>query len=117
VSYTVVNKDELQNSGGTSEFEGYLHADTEVSFILVDMQPGEGVRLHTYPYALPHQNLPLLHLQRTLMGLPTPSRLCADRPPLARDGPSVRFPPGQAGCSPCRPRSCAHQPLGQVKVG
>ena len=50
MSYTVVNKDELQSSGGTSEFEGYLHADTEVSFILVDMQPGEGVRLHTHPY-------------------------------------------------------------------
>jgi quercetin dioxygenase-like cupin family protein len=50
VSYTVVNKDELQNSGSTSEFEGYLHGDTDVSFILVDMQPGEGVRLHTHPY-------------------------------------------------------------------
>ena len=50
VSYTVVNKDELENSGSTSEFEGYLHGDTEVSFILVDMQPGEGVRLHTHPY-------------------------------------------------------------------
>ena len=43
MSYTVVNKDELENSGSTSEFEGYLHADTDVSFILVDMQPGEGV--------------------------------------------------------------------------
>jgi mannose-6-phosphate isomerase-like protein (cupin superfamily) len=50
VSYTVVNKDELQNSGSTSEFEGYLHADTDVSFILVDMQPGEGVQLHQHPY-------------------------------------------------------------------
>ena len=50
VIYTVVNQDELQNSGSTSEFEGYLHADTEVSFILVDIQPGEGVRLHTHPY-------------------------------------------------------------------
>ena len=50
MSYTVVNKDELENSGSTSEFEGYLHGDTEVSFILVDMQPGERVRLHTHPY-------------------------------------------------------------------
>ena len=50
MSYTVVNKDELQNSGSTSEFEGYLHGDTEVSFILVDMQPEEGVRLHKHPY-------------------------------------------------------------------
>ena len=50
MSYIVVNKDELENSGSTSEFEGYLHADTDVSFILVDMQPGEGVRLHQHPY-------------------------------------------------------------------
>jgi quercetin dioxygenase-like cupin family protein len=50
VSYTVVNKDELQNSGNALEFEGYLHGDAGVSFILVDMQPGEGVRLHTHPY-------------------------------------------------------------------
>ncbi len=50
MSYTVVNKDELENSGSTSEFEGYLHGDTDVSLILVDMQPGEGVRLHTHPY-------------------------------------------------------------------
>jgi quercetin dioxygenase-like cupin family protein len=50
MSYIVVNKDELQNSGNTSEFEGYLHGSTDVSFILVDMQPGEGVRLHKHPY-------------------------------------------------------------------
>ena len=49
MNYSVVNKDELQNSGSTSEFEGYLHGDTDVSFILVDMQPGEGVRLHKHP--------------------------------------------------------------------
>jgi quercetin dioxygenase-like cupin family protein len=50
MSYIVVNKDELHNYGSTSEFEGYLHGDVEVSFILVDMQPGEGVRLHQHPY-------------------------------------------------------------------
>lgn len=50
MNYTVINKDELQNSEGTSEFEGYLYGDTGVSFILVDMQPGEGVRLHKHPY-------------------------------------------------------------------
>jgi mannose-6-phosphate isomerase-like protein (cupin superfamily) len=50
MGYTVVNKDELRNAGSTSEFEGYLHRDTAVSFILVDMQPGEGVRLHKHPY-------------------------------------------------------------------
>src|SRR5919108_2695627 len=50
MNYSVVNKDELQNDGRTAEFEGYLHGDTDISFILVDMQPGEGVRLHTHPY-------------------------------------------------------------------
>ncbi len=50
MSYTVVNKEELQNNESSSEFEGYLHGDTEVSFILVDMQPGKGVRLHKHPY-------------------------------------------------------------------
>ena len=50
MSYIVVNEDELQNSGNTAEFEGYLYGDTDVSVILVDMQPGEGVRLHKHPY-------------------------------------------------------------------
>ena len=50
MSYIVVNRDELHNTGSASEFEGYLHGDTDVSFILVDMQPGEGVRLHQHPY-------------------------------------------------------------------
>jgi mannose-6-phosphate isomerase-like protein (cupin superfamily) len=50
MTYIIVNQDELQSSAGTSEFEGYLYGDTDVSFILVDMQPGEGVRLHKHPY-------------------------------------------------------------------
>ena len=50
MNYTIVNKDELHNYGSISEFEGYLHGDAGVSFILVDMQPGEGVRLHQHPY-------------------------------------------------------------------
>jgi quercetin dioxygenase-like cupin family protein len=50
MNYIVVNKDELQNSENTSELEGYQHGDIDVSFILVDMQPGEGVRLHQHPY-------------------------------------------------------------------
>ena len=47
MNYRIVNKEELQSA---SEFEGYLHGDTDVSFILVDMPPGEGVRLHKHPY-------------------------------------------------------------------
>ena len=40
MSSTIVNRDELESGENTSEFEGYLHAGTGVSFILVDMQPG-----------------------------------------------------------------------------
>jgi mannose-6-phosphate isomerase-like protein (cupin superfamily) len=41
---------ELQHFEHTAEFEGEAHG-TSVSFILVDMPPGKGVRLHTHPYA------------------------------------------------------------------
>ena len=40
---------ELQQFEPTVEFEGEAHG-TSVSFILVDMPPGEGVSLHTHPY-------------------------------------------------------------------
>jgi len=41
---------ELQQFEHIVEFEGEGHG-VSVSFILVDMPPGEGVRLHTHPYA------------------------------------------------------------------
>src|SRR5262245_33686067 len=50
MNYTVVNRDELPHDGNTYEFEGFLYQDTEVSFIWVDMPPGEAVRLHKHPY-------------------------------------------------------------------
>lgn len=50
MTYTVLNRDELQREGNTYEFEGYLYGDTNVSFIWVDMLPGEGPRLHKHPY-------------------------------------------------------------------
>ncbi len=40
----------LQQFEHTAEFEGETNG-TSVSFILVDMPPGEGVALHTHPYA------------------------------------------------------------------
>jgi mannose-6-phosphate isomerase-like protein (cupin superfamily) len=40
---------ELLQFEHTVEFEGEAHG-TSVSFILVDMPPGEGVSLHTHPY-------------------------------------------------------------------
>ena len=41
---------ELQNFPSEEEFEGEDRG-TSVSVILVDMAPGDGVRLHTHPYA------------------------------------------------------------------
>jgi mannose-6-phosphate isomerase-like protein (cupin superfamily) len=46
----VLKRDDLPNDGKTYEFEGKHYRDTEVSFIWVDMKPGEGVRLHQHPY-------------------------------------------------------------------
>lgn len=50
MEYTILHRDELPHYGNTSEFQGHLHGDARVSFILVDMQPGEGPRLHAHPY-------------------------------------------------------------------
>jgi mannose-6-phosphate isomerase-like protein (cupin superfamily) len=50
MSYTILHRDDLQRDGNTHEFQGYLHDDADVSFILVDMPPGDGPRLHKHPY-------------------------------------------------------------------
>jgi quercetin dioxygenase-like cupin family protein len=50
MSFIIVDRDDLPTSGSTSELEGYLYGDVEVSLILVEMQPGEEVRLHKHPY-------------------------------------------------------------------
>jgi mannose-6-phosphate isomerase-like protein (cupin superfamily) len=47
---TLLNKNELERDGNTYEFQGYLHDDTSVSFIWVDLPPGGGPRLHKHPY-------------------------------------------------------------------
>lgn len=49
LKYTVIERNDLPHDLGTSEFEGYLYSDTEVSFIWVDMPPGGSVRLHQHP--------------------------------------------------------------------
>lgn len=48
---TVVGIHELPRDGNSYEFQGYPHGDAPVSFILVDMPPGGGPRLHRHPYA------------------------------------------------------------------
>ena len=46
----IVAKEELPFDGFTWEFQGYQYGDTNVSFIIVEAQPGEGVKLHSHPY-------------------------------------------------------------------
>lgn len=50
MSYIVLNQDDLTRDGNTYEFEGSQYGDTNVSFIWIDMPPGDGVRLHKHPY-------------------------------------------------------------------
>jgi mannose-6-phosphate isomerase-like protein (cupin superfamily) len=46
----IISKEELPFDGFTWEFEGYHYGDTNVSFILIEAQPGEGPKLHSHPY-------------------------------------------------------------------
>ena len=50
VNYIIINRDELQHDRNTYEFEGSRYGDTDISFIWVDMLPGDRVRLHQHPY-------------------------------------------------------------------
>jgi mannose-6-phosphate isomerase-like protein (cupin superfamily) len=50
MDYSLLNRDALPYDGQVYEFEGSQYADTEVSFIWVDMPPGGSVRLHKHPY-------------------------------------------------------------------
>lgn len=50
MGFTILHRDELPREGNTREFEGYLHGDANISFIWVDMPPGDGPRLHQHPY-------------------------------------------------------------------
>jgi mannose-6-phosphate isomerase-like protein (cupin superfamily) len=46
----LLNKDDLERDGNTYEFQGYLHGETRLSFLWVDLPPGGGPRLHKHPY-------------------------------------------------------------------
>jgi len=46
----VLNRDDLPFDGNTWSFEGKLYRNSDVSFIWVDMRPGEEVKLHKHPY-------------------------------------------------------------------
>lgn len=51
MAYTVIDRDELDHYGDTYEFQGFRYDDTRISFIWVNMKPGNGPRLHKHPYA------------------------------------------------------------------
>jgi mannose-6-phosphate isomerase-like protein (cupin superfamily) len=44
--YKVIERDQLPDS----ELQGYLYGDAHVCLIFVDMEPGDGPRLHRHPY-------------------------------------------------------------------
>jgi mannose-6-phosphate isomerase-like protein (cupin superfamily) len=50
MSDILLNKDELERDGNTREFQGYVHGDTHLSFLWIDLPPGDGPRLHKHPY-------------------------------------------------------------------
>src|SRR5262245_39295050 len=50
MSYTIIDRGSLPHDVSTYDFEGAQYGNTDVSFIWVDMQPGENVRLHKHPY-------------------------------------------------------------------
>jgi quercetin dioxygenase-like cupin family protein len=50
MSYRLISREELRQDGASYEFEGRLFGETNISFILVDVPPGGGPRLHSHPY-------------------------------------------------------------------
>src|SRR5215216_7851117 len=46
----IIAKEALIIDGFGREFEGYRYDNTNVSFIIVEAQPGEGPKLHSHPY-------------------------------------------------------------------
>jgi mannose-6-phosphate isomerase-like protein (cupin superfamily) len=50
MTYTLLTLADLQRDGDSYEFEGYLHGNASVTFILVEVPPNGGPRLHTHPY-------------------------------------------------------------------
>jgi len=48
---TIISREDLPRDGNTFNFEGRHYGDTDVSFIWVEMPPGDGPRLHRHAYA------------------------------------------------------------------
>lgn len=50
MSHRILNFDSLPQYSNMVEFEGHLFGDMNFSFILVNIPPGSGPRLHSHPY-------------------------------------------------------------------
>ena len=50
MAYTMLHRDAIREGVGNYEFQGYQHGDSSVSFIWIDLPPGDGPRLHKHPY-------------------------------------------------------------------
>ena len=48
--FTILNRADLPHDNSTFDFEGQRYDNTDVSFIWVNMPPGESVRLHKHAY-------------------------------------------------------------------
>ena len=46
----IISKEELPFEGYSWEFQGYDYGNTNISFIIIEAQPGEGPKLHSHPY-------------------------------------------------------------------
>jgi mannose-6-phosphate isomerase-like protein (cupin superfamily) len=46
----IISKEDLPFDEFAREFEGYRYGDTNVSFIIIEAQPGAGPKLHSHPY-------------------------------------------------------------------
>jgi mannose-6-phosphate isomerase-like protein (cupin superfamily) len=50
VDYILLNRGDLPHDANTYSFVGAQHEAADISFIWVDMLPGDTVRLHKHPY-------------------------------------------------------------------
>lgn len=50
MNYAVLKRDELRRDGNAYRFDGHLYGNTGVSFLWLDMPPGDGPRLHKHSY-------------------------------------------------------------------
>ena len=45
-----IKKDDLPSTSMSWKFEGFNFNDTNVSFFIIEAEPGKGARLHKHPY-------------------------------------------------------------------